>query len=201
MYLDGCRGAGLEPVLSADGQGAGGFDGLLLTGGVDVAPEFYIRDPEELARIPKKKISQTYQEMNVAYDRVCLSVLDTFAKSGKPVFGICRGLQVINVYFGGTLFLDIPGHRLGDTGWHSVRRIDGCMLDGFDKTFSVNSYHHQAIDRPGSGLIISARAEDGTVEAIESENSRVFAVQWHPERMLNGNGADIFRIFAGMFRA
>jgi len=108
-----------------------------------------------------------------------------------PLFGICRGLHVLNVAVGGTLIQHLPdvtGFEHSDREQysrpvHSVRVETGSRLSGIVgvEEFDVNTVHHQAVDRLGSGLRISARAPDGIIEAIESADGRAFAVQWHPE--------------------
>ena len=110
-------------------------------------------------------------------------VIRYFIEAGRPILGICRGMQALNVYFGGTLFADIPGHRIpeGDAT-HATRAVGlAAALLGPEPT--VNSNHHQAIDRLGHGLRPCQWAPDGIIEAVEHETLPIFGVQYHPERM------------------
>ena len=103
----------------------------------------------------------------------------------KPVLGICRGLQVLNVFFGGTLIQDLPGHSqaAGRDRLHRVRTAPSPLQDLFGETLVVNSAHHQAADRLGQGLRAVQWAIDGTVEAVIHQSLPVWGVQWHPERL------------------
>ena len=155
------------------------YDGLLLPGGGDVQPSLY--GQEVLGS----------SDIDPALDGLQWKVLDNFVKAGKPVFGICRGHQLINVYFGGTLIQDLPNGSIHD--WdkgdnrdkaHGTAAEPGSWLSGlYDARFPVNSAHHQAVDRVGEGLVVDQRSEDGVIEAMHHRNGRVFTVQWHPERM------------------
>ncbi len=159
-------------------------EGLVLTGGEDVAPELYGDWSDETVHL------------NPERDGVEFKLIDTAVRMHRPILGICRGLQVLNVYFGGTLVIDLEkyygrNHKApseNEDGRHGVRLSAGTNLMTFIRQESgeVNSAHHQAADRIGSGLKVAARAEDGTVEAIEGNDdlpSRIISVQWHPERM------------------
>lgn len=149
---------------------AGRFDGLVLTGGGDLAPSYYGQSPETdtLAIDP-------------ARDQEELALLAAFAARGKPVLGVCRGVQVLNVFFGGTLVQHMEGHGGGVR--HTVQALPGSRLRAWcGAAFETNSYHHQAVDVPGRGLRVTARSTDGTAEGLEHRSLPVFGVQWHPER-------------------
>lgn len=159
-------------------------DGLVLTGGGDVAPELYGDWPDETVHVDSARDGMEFKLMDLA------------TKKSLPILGICRGLQVLNVYFGGTLVLDLAKYygrkhtafSKDEDRHHGVRLIEGSHLNEFirQETGEVNSAHHQAADRIGNGLRVAARAEDGTVEAIEGKDdlpSRIVSVQWHPERI------------------
>ena len=105
--------------------------------------------------------------------------------SSDLVLGICRGLQVLNVFFGGTLIQDLPGHSqaAGRDRLHRVRTAPSPLQDLFGETLVVNSAHHQAADRLGQGLRAVQWAIDGTVEAVIHQSLPVWGVQWHPERL------------------
>lgn len=147
------------------------FDGLLLSGGGDLSPMLY-------------GCPVCYQETvyDSARDIEELALIRAFCASKKPVLGICRGIQAINVFFGGTLLQDISGHSSTS---HLVSTVPGTALAALAGAFfKTNSYHHQAIDRLGQGLQLSAYSSDGTIEAIEHDALPILGVQWHPERMI-----------------
>ncbi len=162
----------------------GCVDGLLLTGGPDVSPLLYGEEP-------CNKMGSCRQ----FNDQMEIALLHAATAAKKPVLGICRGLQVINVGYGGTLYQDIPsqipgsGMHLQPSGrnerTHTVYLTAGsyaCRVCGDEKIY-VNTFHHQSVKDIGKGLTITGRAADGVVEAIENEDGSVFAVQWHPEGM------------------
>lgn len=162
------------------------LDAILLSGGADIdsvrfdAP----RDPAVSVVEPER-------------DAFEFALLGEALRHELPVLGICRGLQLINVHFGGTLHQHVPEHSnyaVGTNGVaHPVTIDDGSILDSlYGSTVDVNSLHHQTVDEVGSGLKVSARAPDGTVEGLEA-GDHVLAVQWHPE-MMDGRSTDpVFR--------
>ncbi|NBI84488.1 gamma-glutamyl-gamma-aminobutyrate hydrolase family protein, partial [Clostridiaceae bacterium] len=154
------------------------FSGLLLTGGGDVEPARYGG-----ARLPTDTV-------DVDRDREEFALLDAFLRQGRPVFGICRGVQLLNVYFGGTLCQQVPGHA--DGARHTVHAVPGSRIEALcGAAFETNSWHHQAADALAPGLRCTASSPDGLAEALEHEAFPIFGVQWHPERMLPGLCADV----------
>lgn len=153
-------------------------DGLLLAGGGDIHPALYHQDITHCNQIePQRDLDE-------------LRLIHYFKKKQLPILGICRGLQVINVAFGGTLFQDIPCADIHcykpETGdqIHPVRATkDDFLYQLYGEVFTVNSAHHQGIDRLGEQLQVSARSEDGVIEAISCPQSHIYGVQFHPERM------------------
>lgn len=161
------------------------LDGLVLQGGIDICPEAYgdiLRDPAWAG--------------DAIRDRYELSLLNGFIQAGKPVLGVCRGAQLINVYFGGSLVQDIPSMRPGavphqdtvhyDRLMHDVHFEEGSSLHhlyGNHSAHRVTSIHHQCVDRLGEGLRVEARCpQDGIIEAIRHTGpGYVLGVQWHPE--------------------
>lgn len=158
--------------------------GVLLTGGADVDPSNYNVAPDG----------------NGAYetdrDELELALLEEALANDLPVLGICRGLQVINVHAGGTLNQHVPDHarydvapdsRVHDVEFEPHSRLGllytGATAGGSTTPVSVNSLHHQTVDRLGEGLLVSARDADGVVEGIELPGQDVLAVQWHPEML------------------
>ena len=181
-------------VVRLDGvAGPRDLDALVLSGGVDIAPEFY-DGAIAYAHAPLRG----WERERDLYE---MAVLDGALERGMPVLGVCRGLQLINVLLGGDLVQDLGEedsvHEAGAGGdqSHGVIVDPGTLLGevvGLDGGV-VNSAHHQAVGRLGEGLQVNCRAEDGTIEGIEwaSRVGKPFllAVQWHPERMLvNGVG-------------
>ncbi|MCT9081218.1 gamma-glutamyl-gamma-aminobutyrate hydrolase family protein, partial [Streptomyces fulvoviolaceus] len=114
-----------------------------------------------------------------------LALVDAALAAGVPLLGICRGMQLLNVALGGTLVQHISGHAEvpGVFGRHPVKPVPGTSYAAaVPEETSVPTFHHQAVDRLGSGLIASAYAADGTVEAVELPGTHwVLGVQWHPE--------------------
>lgn len=157
------------------------IDGVLLLGGADVDPARYTSDPEQIARV---------EATNPAADEFEIALTKAALDRNLPVLGICRGAQVINVAFGGSLITDLGDgtiHRApNDESWtnHLVEIADGSRLSEIYPQASVDirSAHHQAIDVVAQGLKVTAVAPDGIVEAIEAADDRwLVAVQWHPE--------------------
>ncbi|MGC8596002.1 MAG: gamma-glutamyl-gamma-aminobutyrate hydrolase family protein [Candidatus Kryptoniota bacterium] len=158
-------------------------DGLVLTGGEDVTPELYGDWPDETVHSNPERDGFEYKLIEKALEK------------DIPILGICRGLQIVNVYLGGTLILDLEkyqgkNHRKisqFEDRYHGVSFTEGSVLSKFINVRSgeVNSAHHQAADRIGTGLKVTARADDGTVESLESSSpgGKITLVQWHPERL------------------
>ncbi|HMA68366.1 MAG TPA: gamma-glutamyl-gamma-aminobutyrate hydrolase family protein [Candidatus Mcinerneyibacterium sp.] len=166
------------------------INGLLLTGGVDINPEHYGEKPHE-------KIGKIINER----DSLDFTLLEKALNKKIPVLGICRGMQLINVYFGGSLYQDkslnkkftlnhYQNNPEPSTLGHSVNIKGKTKLHGIVKNtnFKVNSYHHQFIKRIGTKLKISAISSDGSIEGLESNNSQfIIGIQWHPERIYNNS--------------
>jgi len=160
-----------------------GLDGLLLTGGGDVDPKCY-------GQLRSNEIGGVDEERDVWELRL---VLHAFRLS-LPVLGICRGCQVLNVAFGGTLIQHLPARTSlphlvleRERVAHMVRIEPGSQLARIEgkPNIGVNSIHHQAVDSVGEGLLAAAWAEDGTIEAIERPDYPLIGVQWHPENLLD----------------
>ena len=155
--------------------GMAGVDGLLLTGGSDIAPEF-LRQP-----VPDPSILE--KDVDVVRDRWEFAAVDQALSRGLPILAICKGMQLFNVALGGTLKLDIPGHKLPEQKDNDVQalRSQTGATHRFDK---VNSSHHQSVDKLGAGLEVESWcASDDIIEQIRLR-SHPFAlgVQYHPER-------------------
>lgn len=150
------------------------LDGLVIAGGPDVEPVRYGAEPDPRTGPPARE-----------RDAWELALIAAALERGVPLLGICRGMQLLNVALGGTLFQHVDGHAEvpGVFGRHPVKPVPGTRYaDAVPEEASVPTYHHQAVDRLGRGLIPSAYAEDGTVEAVElPAPAWVLGVQWHPE--------------------
>ena len=159
-----------------------GADGLILTGGVDVDPSYFGAEPHPLLGL-----------VDGPRDRFEMALYHAARAKGVPVLGVCRGHQLINVAAGGTLHQHLS--TADQTVQHEQADITGAPLHGVtlepDSALAqafgaahvrTNSYHHQAVDKPGQGLNVVGRTADGVAEALESaEGSFVLGVQWHPE--------------------
>ena len=179
---------------------AADLDGLLFAGGDDVDPARY-----------GETISHPSVKITAERDAFELALFAEFVQTGKPILGICRGIQLLNVALGGSLHQHIEGHRQSPTpGSQPVQSVTveaGTLLarlighsEGLG-ALPVNTFHHQAVKQPGRGTIVSARAADGIIEAIElPDYPFLLGVQWHPELFWRHYPA-IQGIFAGFVAA
>lgn len=174
-------------------------DGVLFPGGDDLEPTLYGEEVwnDSVCFNPKRDDTERY-------------VMNLVDGKGLPMLGICRGLQLMNVFYGGTLYQDIPtqletpiNHRMEKP---DHRTCHACILEEGsplhqvigESTLAVNSHHHQAVKDVASGFKVMGRAEDGIVEAIwNPEKKFCWAVQWHPERIwdLEDSSAKVFQAF------
>lgn len=175
-----------------------GLDGLIITGGKDVDPARYGQERHPATDEPRK-------DRDAWEDALLRAAIDR----GLPFLGICRGAQVLNVALGGTLVQHLPDvigstrYNLGE-GNFAVNQVGVeeettlSELYSGDQTVDVKSYHHQAIDRLAEGLVVSARSDDGIIQAVELPSVKFgVAVQWHPEE----DAAEDARLFAGIVNA
>jgi putative glutamine amidotransferase len=199
-YEEALRDADIEPVLIRPGaEIPTDASGLLLMGGTDVNP----------ARYGEARLAET-ETSDDARDELECALIEDFLRRDLPLLAICRGIQILNVQHGGTLVQHLESterHRVktADRGLpaHRVDIVPGTRLAaiaGESRTWDVNSRHHQAIGKPGGGLLVSARdPEDRTIEAVERPDKRfVVGVQWHPENQsrTDERQARLFRAFA-----
>ncbi|CAN5435278.1 gamma-glutamyl-gamma-aminobutyrate hydrolase family protein [soil metagenome] len=175
-----------------------GLDGLIITGGKDVDPERYGQERHPETDEPRR-------DRDAWEDGLLLAAIDR----GLPFLGICRGAQMLNVSLGGTLVQHLPevigstrynlgGGEFADNGVtvEPDSKLAGVLLG--HETFDVKSYHHQAIDQVAEGLVVSARSDDGTIQAIELPGAGFgVGVQWHPEQ---GDAEDAL-LFEGLVNA
>jgi len=167
------------------------IDGLLIPGSRDMDPKHYNEGPHpKLNPMNKERTAAEY------------IVLESALEKKIPVLGICGGMQFVNVFFGGSLYQDIQDlvenpliHEKGTV--HPVKISEGSKLLSIvgKSEFSVNSYHHQAVNKIGKGLTVNANSPDNIVEGLESEEHSILAVQWHPELEDSDVSKKIFESF------
>lgn len=192
VYVDSVASAGAVPVILPPtippehaARALEGVDGVLLSGGEDIDPTWYCMDP-----VPQ------LGALDPARDRFEFALFAAARERGLPVLGICRGLQLVNVAMGGVLWQDLPSERPSavqhdrrdarDARTHGVAVTAGTRTaDALGaQALSVNSFHHQGVRTLAGGLVATAHAADGLVEAFEgTEGAWLVAVQWHPEEM------------------
>ena len=172
--------------------------GVLMPGGIDVDPLIYGEGPDlNIGRLDPK------------LDHYQIALIKAARARNMPIFGICRGIQVMNVAFGGTLIQHLPNdkstfnHRQtmhGRFPSHRATAETGSLIESlFGRDFTVNSFHHQAVGSVAPGFAVTARSADGVIEALEAKSGAFCAgVQWHPERMTHSAPAnlELFRAFA-----
>jgi putative glutamine amidotransferase len=192
FYADAVYAAGGDPVVVAAGDPVPErFDGLLLAGGADVHPRHYGQ-----AIDPRVADTLTIDE---ARDALELPLARQTLEADVPMLCICRGVQLVNVAAGGTLWQDLSLARIDPAAHDQDGRLQtwevahpalvdaGSRLADVvgDGTIGVNTFHHQAVAEPAPGFVVTARAPDGTIEGLESRHHTfVVGVQWHPERMV-----------------
>nr|WP_318684176.1 gamma-glutamyl-gamma-aminobutyrate hydrolase family protein [uncultured Acetatifactor sp.] len=154
-------------------------DALILPGGGDITPAFFGEN------------NQGSHGIDTELDIIQFQALDYALRRNIPVLGICKGMQVINVAFGGTIIQDLPTasiHRFqGQDQYHSTVILENsCLYELYGKKALVNSAHHQGLGKLGAGLnVIQWCPEDGCIEAIVHDTPPVLGLQWHPERLDN----------------
>ncbi len=210
VYTDALIRAGLTPLVipplepAAAEQLLARVDGLVLTGGDDVDARLYGQEPHPKAEPP-----------DPARDRSEIALARAARAARLPTLAICRGLQVLDVAFGGTLVQDIasqrPGALVHTRGDVRARRVHDVAIEPGTRLATlcpapripVNSLHHQAVDRLGDGLRLAARADDGIVEAVEWPGSDwwMIGVQWHPEELDRSAEPRDGALFAGFAAA
>lgn len=185
-YFDAVLSAGGIPVFLPHNGGAADAEhflelcnGIIFSGGADVDPKYYGEEAQDNVEITPLR------------DEFELALAELIKHDTRPVLGICRGEQLLNIAFGGSLYQHIEGHRQTEPGAQNLRAAhiaEGTLLKKLAKSdvIRTNSFHHQAVKEVAPGFVPAAFADDGTIEAIEPEaqlgSERFFlAVQWHPE--------------------
>ncbi len=177
-YAQALEHCGLQPVFSGFPADSENCSALLLPGGGDLDPALYRQE------------NQGSRNVDRSLDEKELELVRSFCKKNKPVLGICRGMQVLNVAFGGDLVQELPtasAHcwekETGDKRHRIQARPKSFLHKIYGNEFFVNSAHHQGIGQPAQGFQVAAWSNDGVVEGMEWTERKIFAVQWHPERM------------------
>ena len=174
-YKNACEQSGFEIYCDLSPIDAAiECDAILFSGGGDLNPKLYGEENVKCESIDDIRDADEY-----AY-------LDAFSKANKPIFGICRGIQVINVYFGGSLYQDIGEENApkDKSGSHNINIIKSSFIDkAYPYGMRSNSSHHQAVKKLAPGFKISAISDEGIIEAFEYPEKNIYATQFHPERM------------------
>ena len=173
------------------------LSGVVITGGQDVHPARWGGDTSVVRDVDPRTDSNAHDPERDEYE---FALTQAAVNRGIPLLGVCRGLQVLNTALGGTLIADLPPGPIphlspqaaptdGDAV-HVVRFEPGSTAARvFGSSMTTNSWHHQAVDRCGSGLIVTGRTPDGVVEAVEAPDAPILGVQWHPEWMASDDPA------------
>lgn len=163
----------LSPAMRAADVPLDSFDAVVIPGGADVEPSLY-----------GGRQRDAHGKVDVLQDQFEIGLVRRCIERRMPLLAICRGMQVLNIALGGGIMGDVPVNAVPHrNGYHDV------VLEEHSQVWAavgrarlaVSSYHHQAIDQLGTGLRVVGRTDDGVIEAVEHENARVLAVQWHPE--------------------
>lgn len=186
-YIKSVKQAGATPIMvymDSPAYKLPKVDGLILSGGGDISPFLFSKKPTE--HTGKVQFERDMFELSLMEQ--CMDL---------PILGICRGMQVLNTAYGGSLFDHIEGHDLNINERHEVAVYENSRLSPLigSRIYSVNSMHHQSVDILGHGLQVAAQSEDGIIEAIEHSENPHLGVQWHPEKMGDMASRRLFDFF------
>ena len=175
-YENAMRHLGILPETSLHVPSTAAYDGLILPGGGDIDPKLF------------GQLNHGSSAFDPVLDRLQMAVLNAFILDKKPVLGICKGMQLINIYFGGDMIQHLEtsgGHEyVGKDQLHGTAACKGSFLEKlYGEHLVVNSAHHQGVDVPGQGIAYVQFAPDGVVEGLKHRYLPVLGVQWHPERL------------------
>lgn len=176
-YVNALTACGVEPVVSLNIRDAEDCDALVLPGGADVNPALYGQE------------NTASKGINNIRDRDELKLIRRFMELDRPILGICRGHQIINVALGGDMIQHVPNaerHTRTPEDIDNIHLVRAChpfLENLYGKEFPVNSAHHQAVDRLAEGLIPTCFNDDNICEGFIHENGKIIGVQFHPERI------------------
>lgn len=201
-YLNALMAAGYTPVVLPDiadslllAEAVRAVDWILLPGGEDIDPALFGEAPDP-----------ALGTVNARRDAFEFRLIGEALRQHKPIFGICRGMQVLNVYFGGSLWQDLPSGWPGSLdhrspNGHAIRIVPGSRMAALlgTEALDVNTSHHQAVKALAPGFRVSATAPDGVIEAFECDSLPIAAVQFHPERLELDGCTDLKDLFARIF--
>lgn len=195
-FIDALHLLGAEGSAVLEEQDFSKYDGLILPGGADIDPELFGEENWGCRKIQRER------------DIRQLEITKIFDQANKPILGVCKGHQLINIYFGGKMCQHIPEYEVHQ--WveqdqaHGSHCTPGCFLEELygSTEFPINSAHHQAVIDPAEGFTAIQWAEDGVLEAMVHNTRPILGLQWHPERMCGSHtrpdtvdGLPIFRYF------
>lgn len=191
-YEKALRSMGVSCLTTMDLGRLSQFDGLLLPGGGDITPAFFGQK------------NQGSRNIDVELDITQLQALELFVKWQRPVLGICKGMQLINVFFGGTIIQHIKesGRHAWDNGdkFHPTTILpDSILAHIYGTDIITNSAHHQAVGSIGRSLRVIQHSADDIVEGIVHDSLPILGVQWHPERMLDDSSPADGRLLFSYF--
>ena len=171
--VENCGGEAVAVYLTENN--ADGYDGLILCGGNDISPALYQEEINGAVDIDYER------------DKCEWRLIKAFIEAQKPILGICRGCQLLNVYFGGTLYQHLENtntHRIDGVGAiHEITAVKGSVAyELYGERFIANSFHHQAVKKLGANLVATQYC-DNVIEGFEHDSLPIIAFQWHPEKI------------------
>ena len=193
-YERAFRSLGARVFSTLSKEKAASADYLVLPGGGDITPAFFGQH------------NHGSRTIDTELDILQLQILDFFVQSKRPILGICKGIQLINIYFGGDIHQDLEtasihqwiGHDQSHPVYHSGLRRDDFFYQLYGLSTIVNSAHHQGIDRLGLSLLAVCRSGNNVIEGIMHDSLPILGVQWHPERCLESGGDILLEYFLSL---